>query len=302
MDQFAATRVFATVVETGGFSKAAERLGISASVASRQIGELESLLNARLLQRTTRRLSLTETGRAYYERAVQLLADWEEMTTAAANKTAAPRGTLKLTAAIGFGTLHLAPLIARYRTQYPEVRFDCNLTDRTVDLIEEGVDLAIRIGEGAPAPFVARRIGAVQLMVCASPDYLAHHGTPATPQELGVHHGITYEYVSPRDHWRFRDRNGTILRVAVPSAAHTNLGNMAVVLAMHGVGICYEPDFLLGEAVASGALVPLLRDWWAPPLPIHAVYPSRRHLSAKVRSFVDFLAAELPATLRAGRR
>ncbi len=290
MDKLTSTQHFVAVVEQGSFARAADRLNVSVSVVSRNVSDLEAQLGTRLLNRTTRRLSLTETGRAYYERANVLLADWDEMESEASSSVTEPRGTVRLTASITLGVNQLAPAIAAFQAAYPAVRFDCNLTDRYVDLIEEGMDLAIRIGSGSPGHLVARRIGETQMIASASPGYLKAHGKPKVPSDLLRHNCITYEYITPRDHWRFVDNNKEI-KLDVKGSAHSNLGNMAAALAEAGVGICYEPDFIVADAIKRGALVPLLRNYWPPASPVMAVYPSRRHLSAKVRQFVDFLAA-----------
>src|SRR6476661_446147 len=208
MDRLAAIRVFAQVVETGSFAKAAERLALSTSAASRHLAELESHLQTRLLYRTTRRVSLTESGRAFYERSVQLLADLAEAEEEASSAAVVPRGTIRLTTSVNFGVRHVAPAIAAFLAEHRDVRFDVSLSDRVVDLVEEGFDLAIRIGAPAADNLVARKLGETRLMPCASPRYLASHGAPKTPEELAGHDCLTYEYVSPRHVWRFRDRAG----------------------------------------------------------------------------------------------
>jgi DNA-binding transcriptional LysR family regulator len=290
MDRFSAIRVFAQVVESGGFSRAAARLGLSTTAVSRLVADLEGHLHARLLNRTTRRLSLTETGRAFYSRAVQLLHDLEEAEQEAARAAVTPRGTIRLTTSINFGARHVAPAIAAFMARHPEVRFDAQLSDRMVDLVEEGFDLAIRIGSAGSENLVARKLGETRLLPCASPEYLDRHGAPATPEDLARHDCFTYEYVAPRNQWRFLDREGGEHVVRVQGRLHSNNGDLLAAAAVQGAGIVFEPAFVVGDDIRAGRLVPLLGDFRAPVSPIYALYPSRKHLSAKVRLFVDFLA------------
>jgi len=289
MDRLAAIQVFSQVVESGSFAKAAERLGLSTSAASRHIAELEAHLQTRLLNRTTRRVSLTESGRAFYERSIQLLADLEEAEQEAARAAVVPRGTIKLTASVNFGVRHIAPAIAAFLAQHREVRFDVSLSDRVVDLVEEGFDLGIRIGVAGSGNIVARKLGETRLVPCASPGYIQAHGAPQAPEELEKHNCFTYEYVTPRNLWRFRDRSGHERAVRVRGSLHSNNGDLLAEAAARGAGIVFEPAFIVGPDVRTGRLVPLLQDFVPLPVPIYAVYPSRKHLSAKVRLFVEFL-------------
>ncbi len=289
MDRLTALQVFAQVVESGSFAKAAEKLGLSTSAASRHVAELEAHLQTRLLNRTTRRVSLTETGRAFYERTVQLLADLAEAEQEAARAAIVPRGVIKLTTSVNFGVRHVAPAIAEFLARHAEVRFDVSLSDRIVDLVEEGFDLGIRIGSTGPHNVVARKLGETPVVPCASPAYLAAHGTPQVPEDLERHNCFTYEYVSPHDVWLFRDPSGRERPVRVRGNLHSNNGELAAEIAARGAGIVFEPAFIVGTEVRAGRLVPLLQDFVPPPVPIYAVYPSRKHLSAKVRLFVDFL-------------
>ena len=289
MDRLGAIQVFAQVVESGSFAKAAERLGLSTSAASRHVADLEGHLQTRLLNRTTRRVSLTESGRAFYERAVQLLADLEEAEQEAARAAVVPRGTIRLTTSVNFGVRHLAPAIAAFLAQHAEVRFDVSLSDRVVDLVEEGFDLAVRIGPPGPDNLVARKLGETRLVPCASPLYLSAHPAPRTPEDLADHNCFTYEYVAPRNLWRFRDSSGDERAVRISGTLHANNGDLLAEVAARGAGIVFEPAFIVGPDVRAGRLVPLLQEFTPPPVPIYAVYPSRKHLSAKVRRFVEFL-------------
>jgi DNA-binding transcriptional LysR family regulator len=289
MDRFQAIRVFAQVVESGSFSSAAEKLGLSATAASRQVADLEAHLHTRLLNRTTRRVSLTESGRAFYERGVQLLADLDEAEQEALRAAVVPRGTIKLTTSVNFGVRHVAPAIAAFLAAHAEVRFDVSLSDRIVDLVEEGFDLAIRIGSPGSENVVARKLGETRLVPCASPAYLAAHGAPQVPEDLAQHNCFTYEYVAPRNLWRFRDPRGAERAVRVSGTLHSNNGDLLAEAAALGAGIVFEPAFIVGPDVRAGRLVPLLQDFEPPATPIYAVYPSRKHLSAKVRLFVELL-------------
>ena len=291
MDRLAAIQVFAQVVEAGSFAKAAARLGLSTSATSRQVAELETHLQTRLLNRTTRRVSLTESGRAFYERAVQLLSDLGEAEAEASRAAIVPRGTIRLTTSVNFGVRHVAPAIADFMAEHPEVRFDVSLSDRVVDLVEEGFDLAIRIGPPGGDNLVARKLGETRLVPCASSAYLAAHGAPETPEDLARHSCFTYEYVSPRHVWRFRDRAGAEHAVRVSGRLHSNNGDLLAEVAVRGGGIVFEPAFIVGPEVRAGRLIPLLQEFVPPPVPIYALYPSRKHLSAKVRRFVEFLVA-----------
>ncbi|HVR92828.1 MAG TPA: LysR family transcriptional regulator [Casimicrobiaceae bacterium] len=291
MDRLQAITAFARVVESGSFARAAERLDVSVSSISRQVSELEAHLDARLLNRTTRRLSLTESGRAFYERCVQLLADLEEAEESASAGTARPRGTLRLTCGTTFGARHLAPAIAEFVARHPQVRFDVELSDRAVDLVDEGFDAAVRIGKIGSEQLVGRKIGVTHLVCCASPAYLERHGVPQKPEDLATHACLTYEYSPQKNVWPFRDSSGGDRSVRVDGPLHANSGRFLVALAVAGVAITIEPDFIVGPDVRAGRLVPLLQAFEAAPANIYVAYPSRRHLSGKVRAFADFLAA-----------
>jgi DNA-binding transcriptional LysR family regulator len=294
MDRLHAITAFVRVVETGSFAAAARRMNLSVSNVSRHVAELENHLGARLLNRTTRRVSLTEPGRAFFERTVQLLADLEEA-EAEASAGLEPRGVLRVTCATAFGVRHLAPAIAAYGERHPRVRFDVELSDRLVDLVEEGFDLAVRMGEVRSQALIARRLGESSLVCCAAPAYLARHGVPRVPADLARHACLTYAYSQPADTWRFTDAKGRVHAVKVSGPAHANHGEMLCALSVAGLGVHLEPDVVVAPDVRAGRLVPLLPRYAAPAVPIHAVYASRRHLSAKVRSFVDFIAARFAA-------
>jgi len=288
MDRFQALRVFIQVVDSMSFIRAAERLDLSPTAVSRQIAELENHLQTRLLQRTTRRISLTETGRSFYERSMQILAELDEAEREAAQEAAEPRGMIRLTTSINFGMHQVTPAIASFLAHHGRVRFDVSLSDRIVDIVEEGFDLAIRIGGAGAENLVARKLGETRLVACASPDYIARRGAPAAPEDLARHNCLTYEYAL-RDAWTFRDAAGHRHAVRVTGSLNSNNGDLNAVAAVEGVGIALEPDFIVGADLKSGNLVPVLEAFEAPVSPIYAVYPSRRFLPVKIRAFVDFL-------------
>lgn len=295
MDRLAAMQAFVAVVEAGSFVRAAERLGASTSTLSRQIAELEQQLGARLLNRTTRKLSLTEGGQAFYERAVQVLADLEEAEAMVSSAAAAPRGTVRLTCSHAMGVQRVGPAIASFVARYPDVRFDVTVSDRIVDLVEEGFDLAIRVGQVGSEQLVARRLGVTRLLACAAPAYLKARGAPRTPSDLAAHAAITYAYAPNPRLWRLTDRQGQVHEVRVNGPLHANSGDLAVAAAIRGLGIVLEPDFLVGGALEAGLLVRVLPGFEGVPADIWAVYPSRRHLSVKVRLFVDHIAQHFAA-------
>lgn len=290
MDRFQSLHAFAKVVESGSFARAADRLDLSVSAVSRHVRDLEAHLGVRLLNRTTRRLSLTESGRAFYERCVQLLADLAEAEEQVTASAIVPRGTLRMTASVSFGVGYLAPALAEFQRQHPQLRFDVELSDRAIDLVDEGIDVAIRIGDIGSQALIGRRIGVAQMICCAAPSYLARHPAPRAPADLAAHLCLTYEYASVGNLWRFSDAEGRVHEARASGPVHANNGAMLCALAVAGVGVTLEPDFIVADDVRAGRLVPLLPGYMAPAIGINAVYPSRRHLSAKVRSFIDFLA------------
>ncbi len=292
MDKLTAMDVFLKVVDAGSFATAARRLGISRAMASRHVQELENRLGARLLNRTTRQLKLTEAGAVYYERCTRILADIERTEQAIGELQSQPRGTLRISAPMSFGHLHLASAVLDYMQAYPNVSVDMVLNDRVVDLIEEGCDLAIRIGRLADSSMIARRLATARLVVCASPAYLSARGVPQRPDDLTRHDCLTYAY-SPSPHlWRFGGPDGDHV-VRVSGSFQANNGDALRVAALRGAGIILQPTFIVGEDLRAGRLRAVRFEREPVPLSIYALYPHQRHLSAKVRSFVDFLARRL---------
>lgn len=296
MDLVGCMRTFAQVAEQRSFTAAAERLDVSRGLVTRQVAQLEDHLGARLLNRTTRRVSLTEAGSAYFERCVQLLADLEEAEAVAASHLAEARGTLRVTCALAFGVRYVAPLIGGYMRQQPRVAVDLSFNDRTVDIVEEGYDLAIRIGALASSSLSARRLASTRMIVCAAPAYWRAHGKPSTPEELAAHDALHYVYSSTSDAWQFTGPGGDARSVRIRYRLRANNGEALLRAAASGLGVVQLPAFLVHAAMAAGELESALDDFCGPELGIHAVYPARRLLAAKVRTFVDYLAASLAVT------
>jgi molybdate transport repressor ModE-like protein len=289
MESLGALQVFVRIAETGSFSAAARDLGLSKSVASKKLAALEDRLGARLINRTTRRLSLTEVGSAFLERAQRILAELEEAERAVGRLSAEPRGVLRVNAPMSFGILHVAPALGDFMTRYPDVSVALDLGDRQVDLVDEGYDVAVRIAALPESSLVARRLAPVRRVVCASPAYWERHGLPVHPRDLGGHEGLIYTYQPLPNEWRFRDGDGS-LTVHVDGRLKANNGDALREAALAGLGVCMAPTFIVGEALRTGRLRAVLEDFALDTLAIYAVYPHRRHLSAKVRAFVDFLA------------
>jgi DNA-binding transcriptional LysR family regulator len=280
---------FVRVVEAGSISKAAEQLGMAKSGVSRRLAELESRLGVRLLNRTTRRSSLTDAGRSYYEGAVKLLSDVAELDAVVADSEASLKGRLRLAAPLSFGLCHLTPAIEEFMKAHPEVMIDLDFSDRQVDLVAQGIDLAVRIAELRDSSLKARRICPIRLMLCASPGYLEQHGTPRTPEELARHQVLHYD-IGGGPLLRLADRRGGEQQLHVEPQLVANNGDFLCDMAIAGHGIILTPTFIAWQAVALGELVPLMREWWPPPLNAYAVYPQTRYLSRRARGFIDFLA------------
>ena len=292
MDLFNAMRMYVAVVDGGSFAAAADKLEISRAMISKQIQKLEEHLGTRLMNRTTRRLSLTETGRAFYDRSQQILQDVEEAEQVAGDLTRTPQGVLRVTIPLSYGQHRLATIIGDYTQAYPEVQLDIALSDRKVDLVEDGFDLAVRIGELPQSDLIARKLGGVRSIVCASPGYVARHGAPNTPQELGRHACLGYSLTGSGTDWRFETPDGPLV-VPITGPIRADNGDIIRLAALSGAGILFQPHFIVGADLAAGRLVQLLPQWQSAELGVYAVYPSRKHLSAEVRTFVDFLAAAL---------
>jgi DNA-binding transcriptional LysR family regulator len=257
------------------------------------VKELEERLGARLLNRTTRKVSLTETGRAYYERCTRLLSDLEETEQAVSDMHAAPCGELRVNAAPSFGILQLAPAIADFTERFPAISVELMLTIRIADLIDEGFDVAVWVGELPDSSLISRQLAPCRMVVCGAPRYFEKHGTPRTPADLAIHNCLTVAVtgLSYYRTWHLTAADGTALKISPIGNMRTNSGAVLKVAALAGHGLVCLPTYLVGDALQSGRLVTVLDDYTAPPLALRALYPHNRHLSAKVRAFVDFLAA-----------
>jgi DNA-binding transcriptional LysR family regulator len=286
---------FVAVVEARTFAAAAQRTGVSKGTISKRISALEDRLGVRLINRTTRRMSLTEAGVALHARCVRILADLDEAERSVADLHALPRGTLRLSAPMSFATLHLADAIPAFMAGCPDLKIDLVLNDRMVDLVEDGFDLGVRIATLADSTLVARKIAPSRRVVAAAPDYWARHGKPQHPDDLSGHSCLLYAYLANPSDWPFQGPEGPFsVHVTGPYAA--NNGEILCAAAVAGCGVSYAPTFILGEQIANGRLETALEAFEPPEQGIYAVYPQNRHLSAKVRLFVDFLVERFGQT------
>ncbi len=290
MDQFALLQNFVRIVDAGSITGAATRWEVAKSAVSRRLTDLEEHLGVQLVRRTTRKLSLTDTGRGFYERAVRILADLDEAERAVSEAHGNLRGRLRVAAPMSFGLLHLGPAIDDFACRHPELEFDLDFNDRQIDLLAEGVDVGIRIAELPDSTLVARRLAPIRALVCASPDYLDRFGTPHVAGDLAHHRCLVYSNVSEPSRWHFADAAGNEGHVRVAESMRCNNGDQLCAAAAAGLGLVQSPTFIVYRALARGELVPVLRDYRWRGTTAYAVYPQARHLSQRVRAFVDFLA------------
>ena len=295
MDRLQSMRVFAKVVEQGSFARAATLLDLSNAVVTRHLADLEAHLGSRLLNRTTRKLSLTETGMAYLERVRQILQDIDDADAIASSQAKNPSGTLRMYSHLGFGQLQLAKLLPHYAQKFPNVTLDVTLSDRTVDLVEDGFDVGIFIGlQKFDVSMISRQIGTTEVLLCASPDYLQRHGAPVVPEDVSNHACLNFSFEQLRHRWPIEGPDGTTVHIPVTSKMISNNGELLRQCAMAGMGIVIRPSFSLSDDLISGRLVRLLPDYHLGQMSVMMVYPSRRLLSATVRSFVDFISSQFP--------
>jgi DNA-binding transcriptional LysR family regulator len=290
MDNLADVAVFVRVVERGSFTLAADELELSRAVVSKYVSRLEDRLGARLLHRTTRRLSLTEAGAALFEASRGALERIDEAEAAVAQFQSEPRGRLRVSAPMSFGILHLGPAMTQFARSYPRVTLDVRFDDRFVNLVEEGVDVAVRIGALTDSSLVARKLSSTRVLVCAAPAYLAEHGEPETPEDLTAHDCLLYSYLSTANVWRFTAPDGREVPVAVNGSFRINNGIVLGEAAAAGHGILLTPSFYVASLLRDGRLRRILSGYRLPELGIHAVHPQRSHVPPKVRAFIDFLA------------
>ena len=289
MDRLTSLAVFGRVVECGGFSAAARRLNMSVTMVGNHIQSLEDRLGVRLLNRTTRKVSLTETGKYYYERSSQILSDLEEADTAVGALTSTPRGTLRLYTSTHI-TRFLSPVVGEYLHLYPSVSLDLNIGERMVDLVEEGYDLAIRTTLPPDSSLVARRLTPWRHVLVCSPAYLESHAAPTAPAEVAAHNCLRYAYYPYGDEWRFFDAAGQQVSVKVGGNIVTTSAETLRYLALEGQGVFLAPSFVIAEDLAAGKLVRLLADYKPAEFAINAIYPNRTHLPTKTRIFIDLVA------------
>ena len=282
-------KILLQVVDSGSFARAAETLDLSNAAVTRQVSALEAHIGARLLNRTTRRLSLTEAGAEYCIRARAILEQIAEAESNAAAGTARPTGTLKVSAPLSFGVLRLADVLPLFRTRYPQLKLDIDLSDRIVDLANEGFDVALRIATALESRLIARRIAPIPMVLCAAPEYLRRHGRPKEPAELASHEVLSYRYLWSGDEWTFMDESGHNITVRVRPEVHATNGDLLRRLAVAGGGVILQPAFIVEEDLRHGRLIRLLENLQAPAFNLYAVYLSHQHLPARVRAFIDFL-------------
>ncbi|MBC7579331.1 MAG: LysR family transcriptional regulator [Tardiphaga sp.] len=288
MDKLNSLRAFVKVVELGSFSEAGRQLRLSRSAISKYVGELEQSLGVQLLNRTTRHASPNETGQAYFERALAVLADLDAADQAVAQVQATPRGLLRVNAPMSFGTLQLGPAIADFMAEYPELQIQLMLSDHQVDAMQGGFDVTLRIADLESSSLIARKIVAIDRVICASPEYLVRHGEPNTPAELRQHALLTYGFLLTGNQWKLTGEGGDHWI----QPRWTLCANNAEVLrdaAIAGRGVALLPTFIAGDALRKKLLRAFLDSYKAPPLTLYAVYPPTRHLAVKVRLFIDFL-------------
>ncbi|MCK9988423.1 MAG: hypothetical protein AzoDbin1_04895 [Azoarcus sp.] len=304
MDQFLALRVFARVVEAGTFTKAADSLGMPKPTVTKLIQSLEAHLRVKLLNRTTRRVTVTADGAAYYERTARLLAELEEIDASLSNAQASPKGRVRIDVPAVVATRIIIPALHSFHARYPDIQIDLGAGDRLVNLIADNVDCVVRAGSLIDESLVARRIAYMDHMTCAAPAYLAEYGIPRHPSELGGTHRVVGYFsagtgrISPYEF----ERKGERVELPGRYAVAVNDSNAYLAAALAGLGIVQLPSFTVNRQLATGELVPVLEDWTTPGFPVYVVYPPNRHLSAKIRVFVDWVAELFAPFNAAGRR
>ncbi len=289
MESLGGIQAFARVVEVGSFTGAAAALGQTKSSISKQVAKLEDRLGARLLHRTTRRMSPTEVGLAFYERCQRIIAELDDAERSVMELQQTPRGLLRINAPMSFSIRHLAPVISDFMKLYPDLQVDLELNDRVVDVVEEGYDLVIRITKLPDSTLIARKLAPFRNIVCASPEYWAIHGRPKTPDDLRHHNCLIYKYLSSSSEWSFVGPDGQANSVRISGAFTANNGDVLLAAARQGLGVLATPSFISCDDLRAGFLEPVLLDYTTVDASIYAVYPHNRYLSAKVRLFVDFM-------------
>ncbi|SES94162.1 transcriptional regulator, LysR family [Nitrosomonas marina] len=296
MDRFDNMYTFIRVVDAGSISGAAERLNVAKSVVSRRLKELETHLGVALFHRTTRKMNLTETGRAFYQQSVRILDDLEEAEHTASQAHGTLKGSLRIALPLSFGLMHLGPAIEEFLHLHPQIEFDLDFNDRQVDLVTEGFDLAVRIANLADSSLIARRIADIHAVICASPAYLERKGEPKTVADLENHQCLVYNLLRDFNHWHLHDKNDQQIKVRIHPYLKAGNGEFLRDAAVNGLGITLLPTFIVYREIERGELRPVLSDYQCPRITAYAVYPQTRHLSHRVRAFVDFLAERFKET------
>lgn len=296
MDRLEGMRIFVAVVKAGGFSAAARQLGMPLATVSRRIGDLESDLGALLLQRSTRRLFMTDQGEKFFTACCRILDDIKDATEAVSGEYRVPKGELTVTAPFGFGRMHLLPVAQEFLALYPDIRLRLMLVDHVVDLLAEHVDVAIRIAELGDSQIIARKLGEVRILVTASPDYLASRRAPRHPGEVTQHDCIAWAALGPLPNWEFQENSARRL-YPITARLWTNIAESAVSAAEAGLGLVQSTCYQAEAGLAQGRLTLLLREFECPPTPVHIVFPSNRLLPLKSRAFIDFVSPRLEQRL-----
>lgn len=288
MDKVMSMRVFSAVAKNSSFSQAAKKLSISKAMVSKHVQNLENSLGVRLFNRTTRKLNLTEVGNAYFEKVNNILADIDETELAISQLNSEPRGKLKIMAQPSFGAFHLSRALSVYLNKYPDVSTEIELSNRIPDLVEDGIDIALYVGELDDSSFVARKIATARRVVCASPDYLKQNGTPENPKDLQNHNCMIYAPRSDQNEWKFINNNEQ-LNVSISGDIKCNDGDALRIAAIQGCGIAQLPTYMVGLDIQAGRLNALLEDYEPERLPVYAIYNHRKYLSAKIQTFLEFM-------------
>jgi len=296
MDRFENMGAFIRVVEAGSISGAADRLGVAKSAVSRRLKELEEHLGVELFHRTTRRMNLTDTGRAFYHQSVRILEDVLEAEHATSQAHGTLRGSLKIALPSTFGLMHMGSAINEFLQAHPQIEFDLDFNDREVDLIQEGFDLAIRIANLPDSSLIARRLAPIHFVMCASPVYLEKMGIPKSPNELGEHQCLVYSLLRDFEYWHLTDSSGKEIKIKIHPYLKASTGEFLKNAAVDDRGITLLPSFIAYKEIERGALVQILKEYKLPQIDAYAIYPQTRHLSQRVRSFVDFLVKRFEGT------
>lgn len=290
MDVVKAMRVYEAIVEAGSLVRAAEKLDTSTTAVSRHLEMLERHLGARLINRTTRRISMTEAGREFFDRTRNILSDIADAEALAGQGSMQLTGLLRVSAPLSFGISKLSHWLPPFLDRFPDLKLDVDLNDRIVDLAAEGMDVAVRIGrQPASANLITRRLSPVRMRICASPAYLERRGRPIQPADLTTHETLSYSYLSSGDHWTLNDGNGRQVTARIRPRVQATNGEILRDMALTGAGIIMQPSFIVDSDIAAGRLEPLLDGWSMDGFSLYAVYLSRQFLSAKVRAFIDHL-------------